>query len=250
MTLIKDIYEYLDSVAPFDTQAEFDNSGLLVGDMDTKVSKVLMCLDITDKVIEEAKDISAQLILSHHPVIFSPLKNIETDSVVYKLISSKLSALCAHTNLDKAENIGVNAVLAKKLELHNTALYKDEFLCVGELKAPMTDREFALFVKNALQCKGVRYTKGKVIKTVAVSSGAGSEGVTLSDKYHFDAFVTGELKHHHFLFAKEKSVCAVEAGHFCTEDVVINPLKDLLSKRFPDVNFVKSQALTDIVEFA
>ncbi len=250
MTLIKDIYEYLDTIAPFDTQAEFDNSGLLVGDMDTKVSKVLMCLDITDKVIEEAKDISAQLILSHHPVIFSPIKSIQTDSVVYKLISSKLSALCAHTNLDIAENIGVNSVLAKKLNLQKTTLYPDEFLCVGELETPMTDREFALFVKNALDCKGVRYTKGKVVKTVAVSSGAGSEGVTLSEKYDFDAFVTGELKHHHFLYAKEKSLCAVEAGHFCTEDIVIDPLKNLLAEHFPDVNFVKSQALTDIVEFA
>ncbi|MBQ7133930.1 MAG: Nif3-like dinuclear metal center hexameric protein [Ruminococcus sp.] len=250
MTFIKDIYEYLDTIVPFETQAEFDNCGLLVGDMDTKVSKVLMCLDITNEVIKEAKDISAQLILSHHPVIFSPLKSVQTDSVVYKLISSRLSALCAHTNLDKAENIGVNAVLAKKLNLKNTALYPDEFLCVGELSSPMTDREFALFVKNALSCKGVRYTKGKVVKTVAVSSGAGSEGVTLSDKYSFDAFVTGELKHHHFLYAKEKSLCAVEAGHFCTEDIVIGPLRDLLAGQFSDVTFVKSQTLTDMVEFA
>lgn len=249
MTLIRDIYSYIDSIAPFDTQADFDNSGLLVGDMDTGVSKVMLTLDITEDVINEAKETGCELIISHHPVIFSLLKSVAANSIVYKLIKSGLSALCVHTNLDKAESIGVNECLANALKLKNPRLFADEYLCVGELENTMTDGEFAHYVKGALSLKGVRYTRGRVVKTVAVSSGAGGEAVTLKDKYNFDALVTGEIKHHHFLEAKEKSLCAVEAGHFNTEDIVIKPLEEKLSSRFSDVVFLKSQTHKDIVEF-
>lgn len=249
MTLIKDIYSYIDSIAPFDTQAEFDNCGLLVGDIDTKVEKVLLALDITDEVISEAVDKGVDLILSHHPVIFSPLKSVSTDSIVYKLIKADLTALCVHTNLDKADNIGVNVCLADTLGLENTRLFADEFLCVGELENTMTDAEFARHVKDKLCCKGIRYTKGNVIKTVAVSSGAGSEAVTLKDKFGFDALVTGELKHHHFLYANSNSLCAVEAGHYNTENIVLSPLCHRLSLQFDDVDFIVSKKEKDPVEF-
>lgn len=249
MTLIKDIYSYIESIAPFDTQAEFDNSGLLVGDMDKTIEKVLLSLDITDEVISEAKDKGCDLILSHHPIIFSPLKSVSTSSIVYKLIKADLSALCVHTNLDKAENIGVNVSLANVLNLKNTQLFADEFLCVGELENTMSDAEFARYVKDKLCCKGVRYTKGNTVKTVAVSSGAGGDAVTLKGKYGFDALVTGELKHHHFLEAKEKSLCAVEAGHFNTENIVLCPLCHRLSLQFNDVDFIISKRESDPVEF-
>ena len=249
MALIKDIYEYIDFLAPFETQAQFDNCGLLIGDMNTLVSKVLLSLDITDEVVNEAKEKGCELIISHHPVIFSPLKSVCESDIVYKLIKAGLSALCVHTNLDKAENIGVNVCLANALKLQNQQLYPDEFLCVGELENTMSDEEFALFVKEKLNVEGVRYTKGNAIKKVAVSSGAGSEAVTLKSKYGFSALVTGELKHHHFLYAKENSLCAVEAGHFSTEDIAIEPLKEALKEKFSDVLFIKSQALTDPIHF-
>ncbi len=249
MALIKDIYEYIDSIAPFDTQAQFDNCGLLVGDMGKDVKKVLLSLDITEDVVEEAKDKGCELIISHHPVIFSPLKSVCESDIVYKLIKADVSALCVHTNLDKAENIGVNVCLAKTLGLENTVLYPDEYLCVGELENTMSDTEFARFVKEKLSLQGVRYTKGNTVKRVAVSSGAGSEAVLLKDKYGFQALVTGELKHHHFLYAKSTSLCAVEAGHFSTEDIVIDPLKNALKEKFSHVEFLKSQTLTDPVCF-
>ncbi len=250
MTLIKDIVEYANKIAPFDTQADFDNSGLLVGDKNGKVSSVLMCLDITKEVIDEAKEKGCELIISHHPVIFTPLSCVDKDSIVYKLIKADISALCLHTNLDKAESIGVNVCLSNTIGLKNTVLYPDDYLCVGELESAMTDAEFASHVKNSLSCNGVRYTKGKVIKTVAVSSGGGSSSIELHDKYSFDAFVTGELKHHHFLYAKEKSICAVEAGHFNTEDIVILPLLQHLSNNFNELRFYKSETLCDPVVFA
>lgn len=249
MTLIKNIVEYADKIAPFDTQADFDNSGLLVGDKEREVHSCMLCLDITSEVIDEAKDMGCELIISHHPVIFTPLSHIDTNSIVYKLIKADISALCLHTNLDKAERIGVNVCLSKALGLKNTVLYRDDYLCIGELENIMSDTEFATHVKNSLLCNGVRYTKGKVVKTVAVSSGGGSSSIELHDKFGFDAFVTGELKHHHFLYAKEKYICAVEAGHFNTEDVVISPLLEDLKSTFENLEFYKSEALRDPVKF-
>lgn len=249
MAQIKEIYDYIDFLAPFESQADFDNSGLLLYKNDVEVKKVLLCLDITKAVVKEAKEKNCELIISHHPIIFSPLKSINYDSVTASLIKADISALCVHTNLDKAENIGVNVCLAKALKLHNIKLYKDEYLCIGELEKTLNSHEFAKYVKDSLSLKGARYTNSDTIKTVAVSSGAGSDAVTLKGKYNFDALVTGEIKHHHFLEASENNLCAVEAGHFNTEDIVINPLLSVLSNHFNDVTFIKSQSLYDEVEF-
>lgn len=249
MTLIKDIVNYTDIIAPLSTQAQWDNSGLLVGDSDNEVTKALLCLDITKSVVNEAKSLGCELIISHHPVIFSPLKSIDSDNVLYHLVKNDIAALCLHTNLDIAKDIGVNECLAKVLNLNDTTLYPDDFLCIGTLENSMTDSQFAKYVKQCLNCNGVRFTNGKDIKTVAVCSGAGSNAVELKNKYNFDALVTGELKHHHFLYASEHSLCAVEAGHFNTEDVVVNPLLSDLSSQFKDVVFTKSQSLCDVVNF-
>ncbi len=249
MATTTEILAFLDSFAPISTQCEWDNSGLLVSSSNKAVKKALLCLDITKAVVEEALKIGAQLIVSHHPIIFSPLKSIDCDSTVATLIKNDISAICMHTNLDIAEDCGVNTELAKALKLQNTVLYQDDFLCVGELTQEMSCEDFAKYVKIHLNCKGVKYTKSDFIKTVAVSSGGGGESVLLKDKYHFDALVTGEMKHHLFLFAQENGICVVEAGHFSTEDVVVNPLKVKLSDRFPQVEFVKSESLIDPVYF-
>lgn len=249
MTLIKDILQYADTIAPLNTQAEWDNCGLLVGSENTEVSKVLLALDITESVVEEAAQKGCELIISHHPVIFSPLSQINEEHIVYKIIQSGVSALCLHTNLDKAENIGVNVCLANALKLSDCALYPDDFLCVGTLSDTLSDKEFAQYVKEKLNCNGVRYTNGKNIKVVGVCSGGGGDAIELYAQYGFDALVTGELKHHQFLYADEHDLCAVEAGHFNTEDVVITPLLHNLSEKFKDVSFEKSQTLKDVVNF-
>ena len=117
---VEDVYKFLDKIAPFDTAMGFDNCGLLVGDMKQSVKKVLLALDITVQVVKEAKRLGANLVISHHPIIFSPLKKIEFGSAVSMLIENKISAICAHTNLDMAGEYGVNACLAKALGLCDT----------------------------------------------------------------------------------------------------------------------------------
>ncbi|MBQ2499990.1 MAG: Nif3-like dinuclear metal center hexameric protein, partial [Clostridia bacterium] len=112
------IYDFIDQIAPFDTQSEFDNAGLLVGDRSREVTKVLFCLDVTEKAIAEAVDFGAELIISHHPVIFDSLMFVPTKSIVAKAIRKKLTVICAHTNWDSAEG-GVSNILAVLLGLEN-----------------------------------------------------------------------------------------------------------------------------------
>lgn len=239
MTTIRNIEEYCRAVAPYDTAEEWDNVGLLVGCADNQVSRVLLALDITPPVVAEAQALGAGLIISHHPVIFDPLRTLVPGSAPYLLARSDVAALCLHTNLDRAAH-GVNAALADALGLRNTAFYPSDYLLVGELEQPMTADAFAAFIKERLGAPGVRYT-GSTVTRVAVSSGGGGGGVELCGAYGCDAFVTGELKHHHYLYALQHGIAAFDAGHFSTENVVIEPLKKLLAARFSDIEFCVSK---------
>lgn len=242
MTTIKDIIEYTNRIAPYDTAAAWDNVGLQVGSPEARVSRVLLALDITPEVIREAQSIGAELIISHHPVIFDPLTSLAPDDAAYMLAASGISALCLHTNLDRAQE-GVNVALGKALGLKNTVFYPEDFLLIGEPERAASSDEYAALIKERLNAPSIRYTKGQVSR-VAVSSGGGGEGVELSAAYAFDAFVTGEMKHHQFLYAASHGIAAFDAGHFPTEDVVIAPLRDMLTVAFPDLSCAVSTALS------
>lgn len=237
---LNEIIAYTKEIAPFETAEEWDNTGLLVGDKNADISRVLIALDITPEVIREARELGARLIISHHPVIFRPIASLSPDSAEYMLAKYDIAALCLHTNLDRAQ-LGVNAALGKTLGLINAKLYPDDFLLVGEAHKEYTANEYAALIKERLKAPSVRYTGGTV-KRVAVSSGGGGEGVELAEKYGFDAFVTGELKHHQYLYAKAHNIAAFDAGHFPTEDVVTRPLRNMLAERFSEVDFAVSEA--------
>lgn len=236
---IHDIIRYTHELAPYETAEEWDNVGLLVGAPDTQVSRVLLALDITPAVVEEAHRMDAQLIISHHPVIFDPITALSPDSAAYLLARYGIAALCLHTNLDRAAE-GVNTALGRALGLKNTKLYPEDFILTGEPETPCDADAFAAFIKDKLGAPSVRYTPGRVSR-VAVSSGGGGDGVELCAKYGCDAFVTGELKHHHYNEAVSRGIAAFDAGHFPTEDVVIRPLRELLAQAFPDVAFSVSE---------
>lgn len=246
MTTAKQISQFLNQIAPFDTAMDFDNVGLLVGDPEAEVASVLVSLDITSQVVAEAIQMGAQLILSHHPVIFTPIKKLRPKDIPTQLIQNNLTAICAHTNLDLAP-CGVNASLASALELQNCTpfkKYRDTDLAeglLGTLLSPLSPQGFAAYVKERLHCDGVKYTVGnREIKTVGVSCGAGSGLLFDAAGCGVDAFVTGDSKHHELLAAQEMGITMVDAGHFNTEDVVIRPLIQLLQKEFPKVLFQKS----------
>lgn len=249
MTTVKDIYNFIDSFAPFDSAMDFDNAGILAGNENAAVTKAVVALDITPDVVDEASKIGAELIISHHPVIFHPLKKLSSNSVPYMLAQKSITAICAHTNLDLSEK-GVNTELARALNLQNIRLIENEALAIGNLNHTMNAEEFARLVKDNLNCAGLRYTTAKNnIKRVAVSSGAGGDNIYLALSLKADALVTGEIKHNFILDAVNNGLMIVDAGHYRTEDVVIEPLIKLLSEEFKEISFYKSLSFTDTVKY-
>ncbi len=250
MTTVNDIYTYINSFAPFETALDYDNVGILVGDKNAIAEKVLVTLDITPEVIAEAQKLGVDIIISHHPVIFKPVKALSHNSVPYMLAQRGITALCAHTNLDLSLQ-GVNICLAKALGLTNIYLHS-QGIAVGDLSVenPVSPKQFALLVKDKLNCNGVRYTDGKEkISKVAVGGGACGEYIHLAKELGANAFVTGEIKHNYILESYDVDLTVIDAGHYKTEDVVIDYLVEQLSKNFPDVSFTKSRMFTDHIKY-
>ena len=138
--IVYDIYDFLDEKYDFSSALEYDNVGLLVGDGRDKVTGVLVCLDCTDEAITEAVKQGANLIVTHHPVIFDPLKSVTEQSLVYRLIKIGISVISAHTNLDQADG-GVNDALAEAVGLSDVEKIADSegfFYRIGELSEPAT----------------------------------------------------------------------------------------------------------------
>lgn len=251
MTIINDILNYFETFAPVCSAMDFDNVGLLVGDKNRKVTKALVSLDITGEVVNEAQKLGCELIISHHPVIFNPIKRLDTGSVPYLLAKYGISALCMHTNLDLGENFGVNICLANAIGLKNVVKSElGECLFVGELEKETDMKAFAEKVKASLGCEGVRYTcVKKAVKKIAVSSGAGGSEIFSAVKEVADVLVTGEIKHHEINSANEFGVNIVDAGHFKSEDIVILPLIERLKGEFSDIVFTKSKEYSDNIKF-
>lgn len=231
---VREIYNYLDSVAPFNTAAEWDNTGLSVGSLDSDVKKVLVSLDVTNSVIEKAVETGAELVLTHHPLIFSPVSEIEKGSVLYNAVKSGITFVSSHTCLDKAEG-GVNDTLADAVGIKNLRASEiDEFLKIGEIE-PCSVKAFAEKIKASLG-GAVAYTdNGRVIKTVALCSGSGGDLVSAAALEGADALLTGEAKHHEYLLANELGVSVFSAGHYETENIICKKLKALLKDKFNEL---------------
>mgnify|MGYP003291401449 CR=1 FL=1 len=166
MATVNDIYNYIDSIAPFDTQEEWDNSGLLVGDKNTEVTKILFALDVTSDIINQAVECGAELIVTHHPIIFKPVSDVLSDSLIYKLIKNNISIICAHTNYDKAID-GVNDILCYTVGFDKFKKVDNTFLNIAEFDCAMSVDDFANLVKNKL-CGSVRFNSiNKIIKKMS-----------------------------------------------------------------------------------
>ena len=215
---------------------------MLAGDCNCEVKNVVVSLDLTKDVLKKAKEKKAELIITHHPIIFSPLKKILKTDLIYEIVDSKISVICAHTNLDKAK-LGVSYLLAKKLKLLNIEILKDtmNFGRVGDLEKPLGFLEFLQFVSCCLKTPVKAVKTSKKIKRIAVVSGSGYFALKAAEK-NADALVTGESKHDVLLKAFEDNFCFVDASHFATENVFVKPLVLMLNKKFNSfgVNFFES----------
>lgn len=229
---VKEIFDYLCTRAPLDTAEAWDNPGLLVGDPHKQVSRVLVALDATDGALDTAQAVGADLIVTHHPVIFAPLKRLTADSIPYRLAAAGISVVSAHTNLDKAAE-GVNDTLAARLGLTDVTVAADEFTRIGTLPAEMTARDFAAHVAEVLDVP-VRYAGNKPVRTVAVCGGSGGSfiGGCIGQA---DAYVTGEVKHHEWL-AYDGAINVIDAGHYATEVPVVDTVAAWLNEQYPDLS--------------
>lgn len=233
MAKVKDFYGYLNSIAPFETQEGWDNSGMLVGDMDAEVKKVAVVLDITHEEIKKAKAIGADLIISHHPVIFNPIKSVTRGSVPYELVASSINALCCHTPLDIADG-GTNDSLAKLLGIEVTRT-EDPILRLGTVE-PTTAENLAGKIAKTLNTK-VRYADaGRKIEKIAICTGAGCSLIEAAGE--IDAFITGDASHHNFLDCIQAGITLIAAGHYETEIVVVPVLVKKLQAQFPDIEII------------
>lgn len=232
---VRDIWQWIDSFAPFDTQEDFDNSGMLVGDPDTEVRGVYCALDVTTAVLDAARQAGANLIITHHPMLFGGRKNLlETPldhegRLLARMIREHTALIAAHTNLDQAPG-GINDVLARTLGLREIA--GEGYLRVGSLPEAMPGEAWLRTVSGALQtvvrpCGPVE----RPVRRVAVCSGAGSEyWQEAARRWEIDSFVTGEIRHHHALAMAEVGILGVEAGHYETEAPGIFALGEALQK--------------------
>ena len=250
---IQDIYNILDACAPFSLQESYDKSGLLVGDPLKEVHRILLTLDITTPVVEEAAERHADLILSHHPVIWDPLKSVTDDgpgSKALRMIEHHVAAICMHTNLDIAVG-GVNDVLMSILGGEVEAPL-DQSGCgrIGHLREPMPLDSFLAICKTKLQANGLRYyDAGHPVYKLAVMGGSGADAIEDAFLAGCDTYVTSDIKYHQFQRAQELGLNLIDADHFCTENPVIAVLADHLQQKFPSVDFSISISHQQLISF-
>lgn len=236
------IFETLCNMAPISLAMPYDNAGFLLGDRQAEVTKAVVCLDATLNAVEYAEKVGAQLIISHHPIIFEPLKAItaQENPRVYKCLKMGISVISMHTNMDSATG-GVNDCLAAALGLKNVTPIEDGegfSFRKGTLAEEMSADGLARFAKSRLG-GAIRYTDGgKPISTVAVCGGSGGDYYRLAEESGADALVTADVKHSYFVGAADRGFTLIDAGHFHTENTLVEPLAKRLSGELPSVEFI------------
>ena len=241
MQTVHDILDYLWTVAPEEGKEPWDNVGHLVGRRNAQVDQILVSLDITMPVIHEAIEKGAQLIVSHHPLIWDTYKHV-TDSVfqqdkVLTLAEHKIAAICMHTNLDEAED-GVDDTLVETLGLTPEChLAEGTIGHVSTLPEPMELQNFLRVVKDKLRTNGLRYCDGgRPVHRIA--TGCGSCGEYLADavKAGCDTFITGDVKYSVMIDALGQGINLIDAGHYPTENPIVAKLQRKLQAQFPEIH--------------
>lgn len=232
MPTVQAIYDFINTIAPFADQCPWDNSGINIGNPQGRVTKIAVALDITPDTVAYAAARGAELIVSHHPVLYHARKSLLVNDPAYDVIRAGMSAVCAHTSLDIAKG-GVNDVLCRKLgfcnvkplaETGDAAMVR---VCDLQYNAPVTVAQMAETVAKKLG-GAVRCTCGdKEVHRVAVCGGEGTDFIPDAAKAGCDLFITGDCRHHNFLDAEALGLGVIAAGHYETE----NPVTELLAEK-------------------
>ncbi len=251
---VGEIFDWLDRFAPFDTQAEFDNSGLLLGDPAAEAGRVLFALDATLPIVREAAKLEASLIVCHHPLMFDGVKRIRYDqpegAVLAALAGARISLIAAHTNLDQASG-GTGDALAEALGL--TAVVpagKSAYIRAGALPGAMTAGDFLSVVNSRLQTHARLYGDPQTaLSRVAVGPGAIGEEYAAAVQAGAQAFVVGEIHHHDLIAAQATGLCVFEAGHYRTEQPGLEALYRRFAKAALDERWPVEPLLTALLPY-
>lgn len=252
MTTAQDILIFLETIAPQNLKMEWDHIGLLCGRPDKEVRTLLVALDPFLHVCEEAFEIGADLLVTHHPLIFEALSEVTDQTsvgkAIFTLIKNDITAINAHTNLDCADG-GVNDTLAEQLELTDISpIGTEHLLRAGNFTSTLP--EFLKHIKTRLGCEGLRYVSGgETVSRVAVGGGSCGSQLHTAISAGCDTFVTADIKYNQFWEAKELGLNLIDAGHFHTENPVCAVLAKKIQAAFPEVKVILAKNHGDCMRF-
>ena len=248
MPNVKDIYNYIDTIAPYSLQESYDNSGMNVMFGDKDITKALIALDITTEVVEEAAKKGADLIITHHPVIFGSVTSLRGTDAVVKLCQKQISALSAHTNFD---NSIMNDILCEELGMTPIApLCSDGDKNTGNicwLDREYSAADFVELVQENLGNTVIRYNRtNKPIRTVGICSGSGGSFMKEALSKGCDAYITGDVKHDVWIDSVNSGkIIIFDCGHFHTENIVLEEIRCVLEEKYPCLDVEISDNSTD-----
>ena len=258
---VRQILDALEQYAPLPLQDGFDNAGLQIGlTAEQEVTGALLCLDVTEAIIDEAERAGCNLIVAHHPLLFHGLKAITGKSYVercvVKAIQKNIAIYAAHTNLDNAEG-GVNYRIAQQIGLTNLQFLEGKASSipagagiVGELPENEDEQEFLLKIKQMFHIPCLRHNPlhGRTIRRVALCGGAGGFLLPQAIAQGADAFLTGEMRYHDY-FGHDNELLIAEMGHYESEQYTIDLLADILTAHFPTLKIEKTTLNTNPINY-
>lgn len=258
---IREITTQIEDFAPLKYQESYDNSGIQVGDVNQEVKGVLLCIDITEEVVDEALRKGCNLIISHHPLIFGGIKKITPDTyiarTIIKAIENHIVLYSSHTNMDKAPH-GVNYQIAQKLGINVEKMLEKEkdgsnfgLGIVGELNQEEDALQFLERVKEIIHIGCIRHTEipqGKKVKRIALCGGSGFEFLPLAIKEKADIYLTGDLKYHQF-FEADGQIIIADFGHFESEQFTKDIFYEIVSKNNANFAIYFSDSKTNPINY-
>ena len=254
---IKEVLSALERFAPLPLQESWDNAGLQVGLTETEVSGALLCLDVNERIVDEAIAKGCNLIVSHHPLLFRGLKTIsdltDVQRTVRKALKSDICVVSMHTNMDNAKG-GVNFRIAQKLGLQNVAFFAPKSVdgieagsgVIGELPESQAADDFVLMVKKAfgVECAMCNELLRRPIQKVAICGGAGDFLLDDALKAGADAFITGEM-HYHQYFGYEQQIQICVIGHYQSEQFTAEVFEEIIQKECSGVKTCIAETCTN-----
>lgn len=262
MIEVKQIMKSMEKIAPLNLKEDFDNVGLMVGDKSESVRKVLFALDCTLEVIEEAKELGANLIITHHPLIFSRPNSITTDTLqgkkIIELIKNNINLYSSHTNLDSA-NGGLNQTIVEMLGFKSNEILEENKMSTNKnaglgrmirLKKEIDLSELIEKVKRSLNISTLRVVDGKrKVNNIAVINGSGQSFLNQAVKKGADCVITGDTTYHFALDYKEMGVTIIDTGHFSSEWLVFLKTMQQIKEEFKEIEFISSTKVEDPYKF-